>query len=300
MEIADAIEEYFHYLLSERNLAIKTVMDYKEDLDIFLKTMAFEGRVIASTEDLTPHDPSDFLLLQGQTGLSAATLARRLSAVQGFYLFLSKEKMVDFQIQKSESPRLPKRLPSVLNNEEVEALLEAPRMESESGVRDRAMLETMYASGLRVSELCALKLESVDAVNRLLTIRHGKGNKQRSVPISSFALEYLSDYINGPRKKNPGAKTSYVFLNRQGKPISRVYFFKQVKKYALDAGIEPERVSPHTLRHCFATHLLENGAELRAVQEMLGHAHLSTTQIYTHVSSKRVMSVYDSIFDKKE
>ncbi|MCR4562362.1 MAG: tyrosine-type recombinase/integrase, partial [Bacilli bacterium] len=163
--------------------------------------------------------------------------------------------------------------------------------------RDRAMLEIMYASGLRVSELCSLKFKNVDFTTGLLTI-YGKGNKQRSVPTSDFALEYLSNYVNGPRKRNPGRKSPYIFLNKMGKPITRVYFFKKLKEYAASAGVDTA-ISPHSLRHSFATHLLEEGADLRMVQEMLGHANISTTQIYTHVSSKRVISAYDLLMKKK-
>ena len=153
------------------------------------------------------------------------------------------------------------------------------------------MLETMYATGLRVSELCSLPLSAINVENGLITVRHGKGNKMRTVPISPFALEWLISYIQDFRSKNKGHKRKEVFLNLQGGPISRNYFFMQVKKYASDAGIEIS-ISPHTLRHCFATHLLENGAELRAVQEMLGHAHLSTTQIYTHLSAEHLKEAH--------
>jgi integrase/recombinase XerD len=170
-------------------------------------------------------------------------------------------------------------------------------MSNDGGIRDRAMLEVMYASGLRVSELCSLKLGEVNLINHLLTI-YGKGNKQRSVPLSSFAGDYLQKYLDGPRARNKGRSSEYVFLNRNGKPISRVYFFTQIKKYAKKAGIETP-ISPHTLRHCFATHLLENGADLRSVQEMLGHSKIATTQIYTHVSSKRIMSAYD-LYSKRK
>jgi integrase/recombinase XerD len=212
--------------------------------------------------------------------------------VKNFFLFLKREGYFIGEIPNIEPPKKPEYLPNCLSVEEVEELLNTPNIEKPDGLRDRAMLETMYASGLRVSELCSLRMDSINAKNGLITIRNGKGNKQRSVPIGNFALEYLKLYLDGPRRKNKGHSSPYVFLNRDGKPISRIYFFRQVKKYAEEVGLDVN-ISPHTLRHCFATHLLENGAELRAVQEMLGHAHLSTTQIYTHVSSRRIISAYD-------
>ena len=294
MEIADAIERYLQYLLVEHGVQATTLLDYQEDLKIFL--LDFPDK--RSTDDFLPSDPNDFVLLEAGKGRSSASIARRLSCVLNFYRFLANEGIIMDLTDKVERPKDVKKLPIVLSQEQIESLLEAPDMSKDSGIRDRAMLETMYASGLRVSELCNLKLSEISLQQKIIKVMHGKGNKQRSVPISSFALEYLEKYLEGPRKRFLDGKSSpYVFLNRQGKPITRIYFFKKVKDYAQEVGIDVN-VSPHTLRHCFATHLLENGAELRAVQEMLGHAHLSTTQIYTHVSSKRIISAYDRLFGK--
>lgn len=294
MEIADAIERYLQYLLVEHGVQATTLLDYQEDLKIFL--LDFPDK--RSTDDFLPSDPNDFVLLEAGKGRSSASIARRLSCVLNFYRFLSNEGIIMDLTDKVERPKDVKKLPIVLSQDQIESLLEAPDMSKDSGIRDRAMLETMYASGLRVSELCNLKLSEISLQQKIIKVMHGKGNKQRSVPISSFALEYLEKYLEGPRKRFLDGKSSpYVFLNRQGKPITRIYFFKKVKDYAQEVGIDVN-VSPHTLRHCFATHLLENGAELRAVQEMLGHAHLSTTQIYTHVSSKRIISAYDRLFGK--
>ena len=295
MEIADAIERYLQFLLVEHGVQATTLLDYQEDLKIFLSDFPDKQ----TTDDFLPSDPNDFVLLEAGKGRSSASIARRLSCILGFYRFLAQEGIILDTADKVERPKAAKRLPTVLSVEQIESLLEAPDMKKDSGIRDRAMLETMYASGLRVSELCNLKVSEISIQHKVIKVLHGKGDKERSVPISSFALEYLQEYLDGPRKRFLEGKSSpYVFLNRQGKPISRIYFFQQVKAYAKDVGIE-ENVSPHTLRHCFATHLLENGAELRAVQEMLGHAHLSTTQIYTHVSSKRIISAYDRLFGKK-
>ena len=189
-------------------------------------------------------------------------------------------------------------LPNCLTVEEVEALLDAPDVRKKGELRDKAMLETMYASGLRVSELLSLERGMLNIKRGVIKVM-GKGSKERKVPIGEFALEYVVRYIEEVREFNVGKGSKYLFLNRCGKPLSRVYFFKQVKKYAERAGINKE-ISPHTLRHCFATHLLEQGAELRAVQEMLGHSNIATTQIYTHLSKNRIRSAYDLFMNNKK
>ena len=294
MEINQAIEEYFTYLLASKGLSEKTIDDYKEDLLIFLRDFTEKQ----TTDDLLETDLNDFAIKEGEKDRSSSTIARRLSALFNFYQFLSKRGIISVAPERVDRPKEEKNLPIILSFDEVERLLDAPDTSKESGMRDKAMLETMYATGLRVSELCSLPLSSINVQNRLIVVRHGKGNKQRTVPISPFALEWLETYIHDFRSKNKGKKRKEVFLNLRGEPISRNYFFMQVKKYAEQVGIEVS-ISPHTLRHCFATHLLENGAELRAVQEMLGHAHLSTTQIYTHVSTRRILEAYDRFSSRK-
>ncbi len=294
MEIKQAIEEYFTYLLASKGLSEKTIDDYKEDLLIFLRDFPKKQ----TTEDLLETDLNDFAIKEGEKDRSSSTIARRLSALFNFYQFLSKRGIIEVAPERVDRPKEEKSLPVILSFEEIERLLDAPDTSKESGMRDKAMLETMYATGLRVSELCSLPLSSINVQNRLIVVRHGKGNKQRTVPISPFALEWLETYIHDFRSLNKGKKKKEVFLNLRGEPISRNYFFMQVKKYAEQVGIEVS-ISPHTLRHCFATHLLENGAELRAVQEMLGHAHLSTTQIYTHVSTRRILEAYDRFSSRK-
>lgn len=294
MEIKQAIEEYFTYLLASKGLSEKTIDDYKEDLLIFLRDFPKKQ----TTDDLFETDLNDFAIKEGEKDRSSSTIARRLSALFNFYQFLSKRGIIEVAPERVDRPKEEKSLPVILSFEEIERLLDAPDTSKESGMRDKAMLETMYATGLRVSELCSLPLSSINVQNRLIVVRHGKGNKQRTVPISPFALEWLETYIHDFRSLNKGKKKKEVFLNLRGEPISRNYFFMQVKKYAEQVGIEVS-ISPHTLRHCFATHLLENGAELRAVQEMLGHAHLSTTQIYTHVSTRRILEAYDRFSSRK-
>ena len=229
--------------------------------------------------------------------LSVPTILRRISSTKNFYLFLEREHIINFEINELDKPKGAKKLPVCISIEEVEALLNSPDLEKNEGQRDKAMLEVMYSSGLRISELLNLTMRQINFDRGMLRIV-GKGNKERIVPIGDYALEYLIKYINEGRRKNINRNSDYVFLNRYGEPLSRVYFFKQVKKYAKDAGIKVE-ISPHTLRHCFATHMLENGAELRAVQEMLGHANIATTQIYTNISSKRILSAYD-LYSKRK
>ena len=296
VELEDAIGNYFQYLIAEKGLSKATVDSYSSDLRIFLGDFPDKK----TTADLYPSDLYDFATLESEKERSASSIARRLSSVYGLYRFLAREGYIASAGDHVEAPKLPKRLPTVLSESEVEDLLEQPDPETESGARDKAMLETMYACGLRVSELCALKLKDVHVGSNVIVVDKGKGAKGRIVPISPFAMEWLLHYINHWRTRNKGKKSPYVFLNRQGEVISRQYFFLSVKRYAHTAGIErAEEISPHTLRHCFATHLLENGAEIRAVQEMLGHAHLSTTQIYTHVSSRRVFEAYAAFSSRK-
>lgn len=294
MIILDAIEAYLKLLRVERTLSQTTLDSYESDLHLFLSYFPEKQ----DTADLSEYDLSEFALRLDEDGRSAATVARRLSCLYRFFRYLSDEGLMDSPPDHPVRPKIPHRLPTTLSFEEVEALLDAPNLEKESGVRDKAMLETMYATGLRVSELLALRLRDINVEARIISIRHGKGAKQRSVPISAFALEYLLLYIKEFRKFNPGKSKSRIFLNLKGEPISRVYFFSQIRKYAAKVGID-KLVSPHTLRHCFATHLLEQGAELRVVSEMLGHAHLSTTQIYTHVSSRRILEAYDTYSYRK-
>lgn len=293
MDIQDAVEQFQQFLLVERGLSKQTVANYTDDLKQFFSLFKDKKEV----EDLYGTDLIEFLRNQLSIGRSISTSLRRLSSTKQFFLFLKREGYFTDEIPEIETPKKPEHLPNCLSEEEVETLLNAPDTTKTEGMRDKAMLETMYASGLRVSELLALERGKVDLRHGVITI-YGKGAKERKVPIGDFAIDYLKQYVEGPRRKNPGAGTKYLFLNRYGQPLSRQYFFKQIKKYALESGIETS-ISPHTLRHCFATHLLENGAQLKAVQEMLGHTNIATTQIYTHISTKRIISAYDLYMKNK-
>ena len=287
MEIVDAIDLFRQHLLVEKGLSVQTVKNYLDDLKQFFLLFPDYKYV----EDLNGGDLKVFLMHQLNDGKLVATALRRLSSTRSFFLFLKREGYLNEDIPNIEAPKKPSRLPTCLSIEEVDALLDAPDLRTDTGIRDKAMLELMYASGLRVSELINLEKKNLNLNKGVVTI-FGKGAKQRKVPVGEFAMEYVVKYINEVRGKYAKNGSSYLFLNRSGKPLSRVFFFKQVKKYAEIAGID-KVISPHTLRHSFATHLLEGGAQLRAVQEMLGHTNIATTQIYTHVSTKRILSAYD-------
>lgn len=294
MEIDESFDAFIQYLRVERGVSEITVKNYREDFKIFL--LSFPD--VRTTDDLNVDMLPEFVRRQDELARSSSTILRRYSLLRNYFSFLNEENILHEEIPDVDKPKSSKRLPFVMSNEEVDELLEAPDISKDNGMRDRAMLELMYATGLRVSELLSLRFRNLNVQNGLITV-YGKGNKQRSVPVSSFALEFLRKYIDGPRKRVKGSKdTDIIFLNRDGKALSRTYFFMQVKRYAEEKGIDSS-VSPHTLRHCFATHLLENGASLRAVQEMLGHSNIATTQIYTEVSTKRIMSAYDLYASRK-
>ena len=292
MDLNEASEMYFQFLRVEKGVSNETIINYAYDLRQFFAVLHKQ-----TTQDLNVHDISDFVRYESQHMLSVPTILRRISSTKNFYLFLEREHIISFQIDNLDKPKGSKKLPICISIEEVEALLNQPDLEKSEGQRDRAMLEVMYSSGLRISELLNLRIRDVNFQRGMINVI-GKGDKERNVPIGDYALEYLNKYIEEGRSKNKNRNSPYLFLNRYGEPLSRVYFFKQVKKYAEQAGIV-EEISPHTLRHCFATHMLENGAELRAVQEMLGHANIATTQIYTNISSKRILSAYD-LYSKRK
>lgn len=303
MEISDALDLFQQHIVAEKGLSPQTCQSYMMDLHLFFEYFNFKK----DTSELYGEDIIEYLRYASSQALeenptkgfikSSSTYLRKMSSIRSFFIFLKREGIIDVEIPTMYTPKKPETLPNCLSIEEVEDLLDAPDVSKPEGLRDRAMLELMYSSGLRVSELLSLERRKINLERGIVTV-FGKGAKERKVPIGDFALEYIVKYINEARKKNPGRDSKYLFLNRYGKSLSRQFFFKQIKKYAALAGIE-KSISPHTLRHSFATHLLENGAQLRAVQEMLGHANIATTQIYTHISTKRVISAYDLYMNKK-
>ena len=294
MDISDAIELYSQYILVEKGLLPSTLNNYKEDLYHFFQFFPNKK----TTDDLYGTDLMDYFHHQLANGKTVSTALRRLSSTKSFYNFLAKEGYIHDEIPELETVKKPTHLPDCLSEQEVEALLNAPDMEKDDGIRDKAMLETMYSSGLRVSEIIALEVKNVN-LNRGVIQVFGKGAKERKVPLGDYAIEYINIYINEVRNKNKNKSSKYLFLSKYGEPITRQYFFKMIRKYAVQAGID-RNISPHILRHSFATHLLENDADLRAVQEMLGHTNIATTQIYTHVSSRRITSIYDTYMKGKK
>ena len=294
MNLQTIIDQYLNTLIVEKGLSKKTLESYRHDLTVFTLSFSPPKQVIS---DLQGFDLKDFITMQSKLGYHSRTLHRRLSTVKNFFLYLQRELLFTDQLLPVKPPKMMHQLPTVIRPEEMEALLNAPNLEDLHGLRDQAMMEVMYASGLRVSEL--IQLKKVDLNVHKATIRVlGKGQKTRIVPVGEYAIAQIDTYLTKRAFVDPKEKSPYLFINRYGKPLSRQFFFKRVKTYAKQVGIQVS-ISPHTLRHSFATHLLEQGASLRAVQEMLGHTHLSTTQIYTHVSEKRILSAFD-LYSKRK
>ncbi|MDQ0225024.1 site-specific tyrosine recombinase XerD [Metabacillus niabensis] len=288
----DQIKDFIHYLIVERGLSQNTIVSYERDLKSYQKHLS-EIQQIESFNHVTRLHIIQFLKSLKETGKSSKTIARHIASIRSFHQFLLREKQAEQDPSVLiESPQLERTLPKILSLQEVETLLETPKLTSPLGYRDKAMLELLYATGIRVSEMINLNLTDVHLTMGFIRC-YGKGNKERIVPIGHTATDVLIQYLEKGRSKLIDGKnpTEALFVNHHGKRISRQGFWKNLKKIALEANINKE-LTPHTLRHSFATHLLENGADLRAVQEMLGHADISTTQIYTHVTKTRLKDVY--------
>jgi integrase/recombinase XerD len=285
VDLSAAVDAYLDHLRVERGLAANSVASYAADL---AKLAAFaEEQGTHDTEKLDAVVVTRFLVSLDKSGLAARSAARHLSAVRGFCRFLLRERqMASDPTALLVPPRLGRRLPVVLTFDEVCRLLEAPDITRPRGRRDRAMLSLMYAAGLRVSELCSLKPGDVDRQRGFLSVL-GKGQKRRLVPVGEVALADLEAYLAGPRPEHRGRGAPTLFLSSWGKPLSRQAFWKLVLRYARQVDIT-KAISPHKLRHSFATHLLERGADLRSVQAMLGHANIATTEVYTHVAPDHV------------
>jgi len=294
MEINAAIREYLQHLVFEKGLLKQTIIDYKDDFNCFFEYFPN----INDTDQLTSDDIDNFTYKQGLDELKATTISRRVSTIKNFYIFLEREGICNEIVKEVILPKKEKHIPTFLSVEEVERLLDAPDLSTETGIRDKAMLEVMYGCGLRISELINLEKKMINYPERIIKLI-GKGAKERIVPINNYAITFLYSYIKNVRDKFPNAQSNnFIFINKNGKQVSRQYFFSALKKYAKSAGIE-RNISPHTLRHSFATHLLENGANLRTVQRMLGHTNAETTQIYTHLSNKTLHNAYDLYWKKK-
>lgn len=293
MYVKDYLKDFLHYLIVEKGLAENTIQSYRRDISAYL--IFIEKKLqITDINHVTRVHIMQFLSRLKDEGKSARTIARHIASIRSFHHFLILDKIVDHDpTVHIETPHPELKLPKVLNTDEVDTLLNTPDLTTTLGLRDKAMLELMYATGMRVSELVNLNINDVHLSLGFVRCL-GKGNKERIIPIGKMATEALKEYLEKARPKliNQKNKTDSLFMNHHGQRLSRQGFWKILKQMAVKAGIEKE-LTPHTLRHSFATHLLENGADLRSVQELLGHSDISTTQIYTHVTKTRLKDVYN-------
>lgn len=288
----DHLKNFMDFMLVEKGLAQNTVLSYERDLKSYIHYLR-NVETIETFNDVQRFQIVHFLSFLKEQGKSAKTLARHVASVRAFHQFLLREKAVEQDpTVLIETPKSERSIPKVLSMQEVEKLLDAPNQEGHFGLRDKAMLELLYATGIRVSELINIDVDHVHLTMGFVRVI-GKGNKERIIPVGRTASEAIKNYIDHGRadfitKKN---RDDALFLNHQGKRLTRQGFWKILKKLTAEAGIAVE-LTPHTLRHSFAAHLVENGADLKAVQEMLGHADISTTQIYTQVTKTRLKDVY--------
>jgi len=275
------LDQFLNHLSLEVGLSANTIDSYGRDLKRYIKFL--QDKKVDSVNRITEKHIANFISLLSRKGLAANSIARKLSSLRRFHKFLVTEGHSDTNPAGAlESPKLWRKLPSVLDTEEMKKLLRKPTLNIPLGLRDRAILEFLYATGVRISELIHIKRKDILSEVELVRVI-GKGQKERIIPIGKIALRSVKRYLQEARptlaKQN---SEDFLFLNRRGGPFSRMGLWKILRKYVTQAGIK-KKVSPHTIRHSFATHLLKAGADLRAVQEMLGHADISTTQIYTHL-----------------
>lgn len=286
-------KSFLNYLRFEKGLSENTLTSYKLDIDKYIQFL--QGFDITNFNNVSLDDISKFLILLSDIGLETSSKSRYLSSIRGLHKFLLSEGIIDIDVTETiELPRLARKIPDTLTVEQVNKIINMPEITKPSGIRDRAILETLYACGLRVSELINLKQRDILLDMEIVRV-FGKGSKERFVPIGNTAIEWIDQYLKNARihfVKSIGTD-DVLFLNRNGKKLTRMYIWKMIKQCSLLAGIEAE-VHPHTFRHSFATHLLEGGADLRAVQEMLGHSDISTTQIYTHIDREYIKEVHKS------
>jgi integrase/recombinase XerD len=293
--LSDLILDFLGYLELERGLSRNTLEAYRSDLQQYGRFLEWRGALDPLTVDTTDLRAFVSELADGAGGrrpVAPATLQRKIACLRSFYRHMRREQLLDHDpTAELRAPRPRGRLPKVLSRDEVAKLLAQPRGASPAALRDRALLETMYACGLRASEATGLELSQLDLEAGILRA-HGKGSKERIVPIGSKAIETLRQYLETARPKLVGLREEQrVFVNLRGGGLSRQGLYKIVQRHARTAGLE-RRMSPHTLRHTFATHLLAGGCDLRSLQEMLGHADIGTTQVYTHLNAERLRDVY--------
>lgn len=284
------IKEFLDHIIVEKGLSMNTRQSYARDLKRYSVFLEKKGTSPAAAE---PQDVTGFLKELMEAGLSVRSYTRSLIALRGFYRYLLKKGRISTSPCASvDIPRMHKRLPEFLTFDEVEKLLSAPSMDDRLGLRDKAMLETLYATGLRVSELVSLELNNINLQGGYITA-FGKGSKERLVPIGESAMVWLKRYMEESRPSFlNGRDNKYLFLTVRGSRMTRQNFWVIIKTCALKAGVDKRKIKPHIIRHSFATHLLEGGADLRMVQAMLGHADISSTQIYTHITNERLKKLH--------
>jgi integrase/recombinase XerD len=290
MELEQLLDQFLHYLIVEKGLSKNTIDAYSHGLNRFLDYLRKKG--IQEMPSVSKFDVRAFLLALRKQGLSTKTVLRNLVAIRTLFQFLIQEGILATNpIEELESPKISKTLPEILTLKEVEQLLEQTNPQTPLAIRDRAMLEVLYATGMRVSELTHLPINQVNLEGGYVLV-FGKGSKERIIPLGSEAMKWVALYLKVARERlAKGKESPFLFINRSGRGMSRQQFWKNIKAYGRRAGIR-KRITPHLLRHSFASHLLEGGADLRSVQMMLGHVDISTTQIYTHVTGERLKKIH--------
>ncbi len=287
----ELVPEFLMYLSTERRYPASTVTSYRNDINQFLDFVEKKG--INDAAVIGKHDVIDYLF-EMKIKYDPSSSARKLSAIKTFFKFLSLEKNIKHNpASELEAPRLNKKLPDVLSEAEMTGLLEGITTLTPEGLRDRAILEIMYATGMRISEVVNLKIHDYDTVAQYIRCM-GKGSKERIIPVGKVAADWVDEYIDKTRRlilEKTETASGELFLNKKGKKFSRVWLWKIITRRVAEAGLRKE-ITPHTIRHSFATHLLTHGADLRSVQEMLGHSSISTTQIYTHIDRSRLREVH--------
>lgn len=285
------LKEFIFYLAVEKGLAKNTLDSYERDLKVFLNYL--QKNALTNLQAVMRSNVVGYLGSLKERGLAVSTISRNLASIRSFFNYLVAERYIqENPANDMESPKQEKKLPKILSMKDIDLLLKQPNIEKVTGIRDSAMLELLYATGIRVTELIDLNINDINTDSGYIRCK-GKGSKERIVPIGNLASQKVKFYINNSRTKlikQSGDQS--LFFNQHGKRLTRQGFWKILKKYTKQANISRE-ITPHTLRHSFATHLLENGADLRSVQEMLGHADISTTQIYTQITKRKLRDVYE-------
>lgn len=287
----DTLKDFIYFLAVEKGLAKNTLESYERDLKAFLTYLQKES--VLNTREIRRTHILGYLAGLRAKGLANSTVSRNLASIRSFFHFLLQERLIKENPSNDlESPKQEKRLPRVISMKEIDSLLKQPDETKTNGIRDKAMLELLYATGIRVTELIDLGVNDVNTESGYIRCT-GKGSKERIVPVGNLAIQKVKNYMENSRPRLvKDLKQTSLFVNQHGRRLTRQGFWKIIKKYGRQAQINKE-ITPHTLRHSFATHLLENGADLRSVQEMLGHADISTTQIYTQVSKSKLRDVYE-------